>query len=192
MVNKRHASLAPAALLFCALVAPSARGSEIKIAVAGPMTGSSAAFGAQMRDGAAAAVEVLNASGQLPDNAKTILSVADDACDPRQAVAVANKLTTERILLVVGHFCSSSSIPASDIYAKLASSRCSSTPQLTEHGLETVFRICGPTTNREPLPPSTFTRIIASRKSRCWTTRGLLAGGLSTWLKPGFIDWDGR
>lgn len=130
MVNKRHASLAPAALLFCALVAPSARGSEIKIAVAGPMTGSSAAFGAQMRDGAAAAVEVLNASGQLPDNAKTILSVADDACDPRQAVAVANKLTTERILLVVGHFYSSSSIPASDIYAKLASSRCYQARQL--------------------------------------------------------------
>lgn len=67
MVNKRHASLAPAALLFCALAAPSARGSEIKIAAAGPMTGSSAAFGAQMRDGAAATVEVLNASGQLPD-----------------------------------------------------------------------------------------------------------------------------
>ncbi|WP_258763174.1 branched-chain amino acid ABC transporter substrate-binding protein [Bradyrhizobium arachidis] len=146
MVNKRHASVAPAALLFCALVAPSARGTEIEIAVAGPLTGSSAAFGAQMRDGAAAAVEVLNASGQFPDNAKIILSVADDACDPRQAVAVANKLTTERILLVVGHFCSSSSIPASDIYSEagiVQVSPSSSTPQLTERGLEAVFPICG-------------------------------------------------
>ncbi|WP_283811949.1 branched-chain amino acid ABC transporter substrate-binding protein [Bradyrhizobium nanningense] len=110
------------------------------------MTGSSAAFGAQMRDGAAAAVEVLNVSGLLPDNAKVVLSVADDACDPRQAVAVANKLTTERVLLVVGYFCSSSSIPASDIYAEagiVQVSPGSSTPQLTDRGLETVFRICG-------------------------------------------------
>ncbi|MDA9431833.1 ABC transporter [Bradyrhizobium sp. CCBAU 51627] len=146
MVNRRPASVAGAALLFCALAGPSARGSEIKIAVADPMTGSSAAFGAQMRDGAAAAVEVLNVSGLLPDNAKVVLSVADDACDPRQAVAVANKLTTERVLLVVGHFCSSSSIPASDIYAEagiVQVSPGSSTPQLTDRGLETVFRICG-------------------------------------------------
>nr|WP_249786799.1 branched-chain amino acid ABC transporter substrate-binding protein [Bradyrhizobium sp. NBAIM32] len=99
-----------------------------------------------MRDGAAAAVEDLNAWGLLPDNAKVILRVADDACDPRQAVAVANKLATERVLLVVGHFCSSSSIPASDIYAEagiVQVSPGSSTPQLTERGLKTVFRISG-------------------------------------------------
>jgi len=146
IANTQRASVASAAILFCALAAPLARGSEVKIAVAGPMTGSSAAFGAQMRDGAAAAVEDLNASGLLPDNAKVILRVADDACDPRQAVAVANKLATERVLLVVGHFCSSSSIPASDIYAEagiVQVSPGSSTPQLTERGLETVFRICG-------------------------------------------------
>ncbi|RXH36659.1 ABC transporter [Bradyrhizobium nanningense] len=146
MVNMRAASLASAALLFCALASPSTRGSEIKIAVAGPMTGSSATFGAQLRDGAAAAVEAINASGLLPDHVNVVLSVADDACDPRQAVAVANKLATERVLLVVGHFCSASSIPASDIYAEagiLQVSPGSSSPRLTERGLKTVFRICG-------------------------------------------------
>ncbi|WP_245471259.1 branched-chain amino acid ABC transporter substrate-binding protein [Bradyrhizobium genosp. SA-3] len=144
MLNGRYAFAASAALLFCAL-ASAARGSEVNIAVAGPMSGSSAAFGEQMRVGAAAAVEALNASGLLPDT-KVILSVADDACDPKQAVAVANKLTTERVRLVVGHFCSSSSIPASDIYAEagiVQLSPGSSNPQLTERGLETVFRICG-------------------------------------------------
>ncbi|MDA9523361.1 ABC transporter [Bradyrhizobium sp. CCBAU 11434] len=144
MLNGRYASAASAALLFCAL-ASVARGSEVNIAVVGPMSGSSAAFGAQMRDGAAAAVEALNASGLLV-NTKVILTVADDACDPKQAVAVANKLTTERIRLVVGHFCSSSSIPASEIYAEagiIQVSPGSSNPQLTERGLETVFRICG-------------------------------------------------
>ncbi|MDA9463089.1 branched-chain amino acid ABC transporter substrate-binding protein [Bradyrhizobium sp. CCBAU 53415] len=144
MLNGRYASAASAALLFCAL-ASAARGSEVNIAVAGPMSGSSAAFGLQMRDGAAAAVEALNASGLLPDT-RVILSVADDACDPKQAVAVANKLTTERVRMVIGHFCSSSSIPASDIYAEagiVQVSPGSTNPQLTERGLQTVFRICG-------------------------------------------------
>ncbi|WP_271597580.1 branched-chain amino acid ABC transporter substrate-binding protein [Bradyrhizobium sp. CCBAU 45384] len=146
MVNRRNASVASVALLFCALTGPSAHGIEIKIEVADPTTGNSAAFGAQMRDGAAAAVEVLNASGLLPDNAKVILGVADDGCHPRQAVAVANKLTIERVLLVVGHSCSSCSIPASDTYAEagiVQVSPGSSTPQLTERCLETVFRIGG-------------------------------------------------
>ncbi|SFQ05877.1 branched-chain amino acid transport system substrate-binding protein [Bradyrhizobium sp. Ghvi] len=144
MLNARYASAASTALLFCAL-ASVARGSEVNIAVVGPMSGSSAAFGAQVRDGTAAAVEALNASGLLLDT-KVILSVADDACDPKQAVAVANKLTTERVRLVVGHFCSSSSIPASEIYAEagiIQVSPGSSNPQLTERGLKTVFRICG-------------------------------------------------
>jgi len=144
MLNRCCASAASAALLFCAL-ASVARGAEVNIAVAGPMSGSSAAIGAQMRDGAAAAVEALNASGLLLDT-KVILSVADDACDPKQAVAVANKLATERVRLVVGHFCSSSSIPASEIYAEagiIQVSPGSTNPQLTERGLASVFRICG-------------------------------------------------
>ncbi|WP_271593200.1 branched-chain amino acid ABC transporter substrate-binding protein [Bradyrhizobium sp. CCBAU 65884] len=109
------------------------------------MSGSSAAFGLQMRDGAAAPLVALNASGLLPDT-RMMLSVADDPCDPSQAVAVANKLTTERVRLVIGHFCSSSSIPASDIYADagiLQVSPSSANPQLTEPGLQIVFQICG-------------------------------------------------
>ncbi|MCC8942546.1 branched-chain amino acid ABC transporter substrate-binding protein [Bradyrhizobium sp. Arg62] len=144
MLTGRYASAASAALLFCAL-ASAARTSEVNIAVAAPMSGSNAAFGAQMRDGAAAAVEALNASGLLPDT-KVIFSVADDACDPKQAVAVANKLTIDRVRLVVGHYCSSSSIPASDIYAEagiVQMSPGSTNPQLTDRGLATVFRICG-------------------------------------------------
>ncbi|MGY3196925.1 branched-chain amino acid transport system substrate-binding protein [Bradyrhizobium sp. USDA 4509] len=144
MLGRRHALAASAALLFSAL-ASTTRASDVNIAVAGPMSGSSAAFGAQMRDGTAAAVEALNASGQLPDS-KLILTVVDDACDPKQAVAVANKLSAERVRLVVGHFCSSSSIPASDVYDEagiLQMSPGSTNPRLTERGLKTVFRICG-------------------------------------------------
>jgi len=135
---------ASAAILCCALVS-AASAADVSIAVAGPMSGSSAAFGKQMRDGATAAVDALNASGLLADT-RIVLSVVDDACDPKQAVAVANKLTIDRVRLVVGHFCSSSSIPASDIYAEagiIQISPGSTHPRLTERGLKTVFRICG-------------------------------------------------
>ncbi|WP_409190529.1 branched-chain amino acid ABC transporter substrate-binding protein [Bradyrhizobium sp. RDM4] len=136
--------LAAAALLSLAL-SSSARARDVYIAIAGPMTGSTAALGAQIRDGAAAAVDSINASGLLPDT-RLILRIADDACDPKQAVAVANRLTSDGIKLVVGHFCSSSSIPASDIYAEagvVQISTGSTNPRLTERGLTTVFRICG-------------------------------------------------
>ncbi|UFW71330.1 branched-chain amino acid ABC transporter substrate-binding protein [Bradyrhizobium sp. WU425] len=136
--------LAAAALLSVAL-SSSARAKDVYIAIADPMTGSTAALGAQIRDGAAAAVDSINASGLLPDT-RLILRIADDACDPKQAVAVANRLTTDGIKLVVGHFCSSSSIPASDIYAEaevIQISPGSTNPRLTERGLTTLFRICG-------------------------------------------------
>ncbi|OSI35698.1 branched-chain amino acid ABC transporter substrate-binding protein [Bradyrhizobium canariense] len=136
--------LAAAALVSLAL-SSSARSKDVYIAIAGPMTGSTAALGAQIRDGAAAAVDSINASGLLPDT-RLILRIADDACDPKQAVAVANRLTSDGIKLVVGHFCSSSSIPASDIYAEaevIQISPGSTNSRLTERGLNTLFRICG-------------------------------------------------
>ncbi|OSI71079.1 branched-chain amino acid ABC transporter substrate-binding protein [Bradyrhizobium canariense] len=136
--------LAAAALLSLAL-SPSAGAKDVYIAIAGPMTGSTAALGAQIRDGAAAAVDSINASGLLLDT-RLILRIADDACDPKQAVAVANRLTSDGIKLVVGHFCSSSSISASDIYAEaevIQISPGSTNSRLTERGLTTLFRICG-------------------------------------------------
>ncbi|WOH75688.1 branched-chain amino acid ABC transporter substrate-binding protein [Bradyrhizobium sp. NDS-1] len=136
--------LATAALLSL-ILSSSARAKDVYIAVAGPMTGSTASLGAQIRDGAAAAVDSINESGLLPDT-KLILRIVDDACDPKQAVAVANRLITDGIKLVVGHICSSSSIPASDISAEaevLQISPGSTNPRLTEHGLITLFRICG-------------------------------------------------
>ena len=46
------------------------------------------------------------------------LSIGDDACDPKQAVAVANKFVSDGVVFVAGHFCSGSSIPASTVYTE--------------------------------------------------------------------------
>lgn len=118
---------------------------EIKIAVVGPMTGQYASFGAQMQAGAEQAVEDLNAKGGVMGQ-KLKLLIGDDACDPKQAVAVANKLASQGVVLIAGHFCSGSSIPASKVYEEegvLQISPASTNPKLTEEGGDNVFRVCG-------------------------------------------------
>jgi branched-chain amino acid transport system substrate-binding protein len=117
----------------------------IRVATAGPMTGQYAAFGTQMRTGAEQAVTDLNAAGGVLGR-QLALEVGDDACDPRQAVSVANQLAGRRVAFVAGHFCSGSSIPARDVYAEegvLQISPASTNPRFTDEGKWNTFRVCG-------------------------------------------------
>ena len=108
-----------------------------------------AAFGEQLRRGASMAVEDINAAGGV-NGQKLELVIGDDACDPKQATAVANKMVSDKVAFVAGHFCSGSSIPASDIYKEakiLQITPASTNPKLTDDaaakGNTTVFRTCG-------------------------------------------------
>ena len=92
---------------------PAPAGNEIVIGVAGPMTGDLAAFGEQLRRGAEQAVADLNAEGGVLGK-KLRLVIGDDQCDPKRAVQVAQQLIADGAVFVDGHFCSGSSIPASD------------------------------------------------------------------------------
>lgn len=119
---------------------------DVKIGVAGPMTGASAAFGEQYMKGAQAAADAINKAGGI--NGEQIKLVAgDDACEPKQAVAVANRLVDQdKVIGVVGHFCSSNTIPASEVYADagvIMITPGSTNPQVTERGMDAVFRMCG-------------------------------------------------
>ncbi|MGI9475777.1 MAG: branched-chain amino acid ABC transporter substrate-binding protein [Hyphomicrobiaceae bacterium] len=134
-----------AAALAMALTGP-AWAAEITIATVGPMTGKYKSFGAQMKAGAAQAVADINAAGGV--NGKQLkLVVVDDACDPNQAFRAANKLATDKVALVAGHFCSGSSIRAADVYADagiVQISPASTNPRLTdERAGPNVFRVCG-------------------------------------------------
>ncbi len=118
---------------------------QTKIAVAGPITGADAIFGAQLRFGVEQAVEDINASGDILGK-KIVLSVGDDAADPKQGVSVANKFVGDQVSFVVGHFNSSVTMPASEIYSEnniLEITPGSTNPQITERGLELIFRTCG-------------------------------------------------
>jgi len=118
---------------------------DLKIATVGPMTGQYAVFGQQMKAGAEQAVADINAAGGVMGQQLELI-VGDDACDAKQAVAVANRLVGEEVVFVAGHFCSGSSIPASDVYEEediLQISPASTNPKLTEAGKPNVFRVCG-------------------------------------------------
>ncbi|WP_086487602.1 branched-chain amino acid ABC transporter substrate-binding protein [Thioflexithrix psekupsensis] len=118
---------------------------NIVIAVNGPMTGSYATFGHQMKLGAEKAVEDINAAGGVLGKQIT-LEIGDDACDPKQAVAIANQMASRGAVLIAGHFCSGSSIPASKVYEEegiVQISPASTNPKLTDEGGPNVFRVCG-------------------------------------------------
>jgi branched-chain amino acid transport system substrate-binding protein len=119
---------------------------DVTIGLAAPMTGSSAAFGEQFRVGAEQAVADINAKGGVKGE-KLTLMIGDDACDPKQAVAVANQFAAAGVPFVAGHFCSGSSIPASHVYAEegiVQISPGSTNPDLTDKRPgEGIFRVCG-------------------------------------------------
>ena len=116
---------------------------DVLIGMAAPMTGKNAWFGEQMERGAAQAVADLNAAGGVLGQQLELITV-DDYCDPEQAVAAAQKLVSEGVIFVAGHFCSHAAIPASAIYEAggvLLISPASINPMLTELGRANVFRV---------------------------------------------------
>ncbi len=117
----------------------------IKIGIAGPMTGDQAKMGMDFRNGVTLAVEEWNSRGGVLGK-KIELLIGDDQRDPKQAVSVANKFVTQGVAGVIGHFNSSCSIPASDVYNRAGIpmiSPGSTNPQLTEKGYYGIFRVCG-------------------------------------------------
>ena len=118
---------------------------DILIATAGPVTGQYAIFGEQMVRGAEMAIADINAAGGVLGE-QLVLEIGDDACEAKQAVAVANQMVNKGVVFMAGHFCSSTSIPASEVYNEegvLQISPASTNPLLTEQGFDNVFRTCG-------------------------------------------------
>jgi branched-chain amino acid transport system substrate-binding protein len=138
-------NLLVAAAVGLTMVGAASVSAEILIATAGPFTGRNIFRGEQIQQGAELAVADINAKGGVLGQQVRLL-LADDACDPEQAAAVAKKLAGDGVVFVAGHVCSHSSIPASKIYEKegiLMISPASTNPKLTDEGGDNVFRVCG-------------------------------------------------
>ena len=118
---------------------------DIRIAVAGDMTGANAWFGEQYQRGTELAVADLNAKGGVLGQ-RVELIVGDDACDPEQAVALARKLASDDVVFVAGHFCSHASIAAAKVYeeAGILHDRAElGERQADRRRGPNVFRVCG-------------------------------------------------
>jgi branched-chain amino acid transport system substrate-binding protein len=132
------------ALLFSLCLTLPAQ-AEILIGVAGPFSGQNAAFGNELRVGAAAAIAEVNAKGGINGENLTLLE-GDDGCDAKRALDVARMFQSRDVQMVVGHFCSSASLAAETVYTAagiLMLNPSVTSSDLTSKGFWNVFRLTG-------------------------------------------------
>ncbi|MFZ2219003.1 MAG: branched-chain amino acid ABC transporter substrate-binding protein [Rhodoferax sp.] len=145
--GKKEEAAAPAAAAPAAApAAVEAPSAVVKIGHVGPISGAIAHLGKDNENGARMAIEELNAAGVVIDGQKVTLELMaeDDAGDPKQGTAVAQKLVDAKVAGVVGHLNSGTTIPASKIYFDAGVPQVSpsaTNPKYTRQGFKTTFRL---------------------------------------------------
>ena len=136
--------------IACALVAASglswAQDQVVRIGHVGPVSGPIAHLGKDNENGARLAIEELNARGVSIGGKKVRfeLIAEDDAADPKQGTAAAQKLVDAKVSGVIGHLNSGTTIPASKIYSEAGVPQISpsaTNPKYTRQGYKTAFRV---------------------------------------------------
>ena len=132
------------ALAFCGTAA--AQEQLITIGHSAPTSGQIAHLGKDSENGARMAIDEANAKGPTLDGKKVkfVLMAEDDAADPKQGTAVAQKFVDSKVNGVIGHLTSGTSIPASKIYSDAGIPQISSAatnPKYTQQGYKTTFRV---------------------------------------------------
>ncbi len=118
---------------------------QVKFGMAGPITGPSAATGAQMKNGVDQAAADINAAGGILGQ-KITVEYGDDVSDPKQGVSVANKFAADGVKFVIGNYNSGVTIPSSEVYQEngiLEITPASTNPTVTERKMWNIFRVCG-------------------------------------------------
>jgi branched-chain amino acid transport system substrate-binding protein len=182
---------------FVALLTPfmSSAQAEILIGVAGPMSGQNAGFGEQMKRGAQAAVDQINQDGGINGEQLALVS-ADDSCDARRAVAVAQDFISQDVRFVVGHFCSGAAQAAAETYAKadiVMVAPSASNPKLTDENHWNVLRLAARDDAQADAALARITADVPSAKIAVVTdgTPGMAAligkfsGAAAITIKPG-------
>jgi branched-chain amino acid transport system substrate-binding protein len=146
---KAQHKLVCAAIATAFVVGAPAYGQEqvVKIGHVGPISGNIAHLGKDNENGAVMAIDELNAKGVTIGGKKVKLELIkeDDAADPKQGTAAAQKLVDAKVNGVVGHLNSGTTIPASKIYSDAGIPQISpsaTNPKYTQQGFKTAFRVC--------------------------------------------------
>ena len=118
----------------------------VKIGHVAPMSGGQAHYGKDNENGVRMAIEDLNTQGVTIGGKKIKFEIAaeDDAADPKQGTAVAQKLCDAKVAGIVGHLNSGTTIPASKIYNDCGIPHitgAATNPNLTKPGYKTTYRI---------------------------------------------------
>ncbi len=118
----------------------------VKIGHVAPTSGGIAHLGKDNENGARMAIDELNAKGTTIGGKKVKfeLLAEDDAADPKQGTAAAQKLVDSKVNGVIGHLNSGTSIPASKIYSDAGIPQISpsaTNPKFTRQGYKTTFRV---------------------------------------------------
>lgn len=150
-----------AALAVCTACLPSAATERLQIGLGAPLSGIDSGYGRQLRLGVEEAVRDINADGGFLGRQGEVV-LGDDAGDPKKGVNVARRFVSSGIKLVVGHFSSAVTVPASAVYGEakaLDIAPAAEAPVLTERGFTTVFRTCG----REDQQAAVAARFLGDR-----------------------------
>jgi branched-chain amino acid transport system substrate-binding protein len=146
----RNKTVARGVALGCALaavgVSASAQDMVVRIGHVAPVSGAQAHYGKDNENGARMAIDELNAKGVMigGKKAKFELVAEDDAADPKQGTAAAQKLCDAKVNGVVGHLNSGTTIPASKIYSDCGIpmiTPSATNPKLTENKYKNIYRI---------------------------------------------------
>jgi branched-chain amino acid transport system substrate-binding protein len=146
MMNKLSKKISIAVAMTFAACGGAQADQTVKIGHVAPLTGEIAHLGKDNENGARLAIEEINAKGLTINGEKITLQLdaQDDAADPRTATQVAQKLVDDKVVAVVGHLNSGTSIPASKIYSDagiVQISPAASNPAYTQQGYKTTYRV---------------------------------------------------
>lgn len=154
-------------IFLCLLFSHQSLADTIKIGIAGPFSGPYVAAGDQQWQGAIQAVDDINEQGGINGN-KLMLISADDACNPKKAEEIAKRFVkSTEIKAVIGHNCSSTTLAASGIYADanmLMITPASTTPEITAHNYNSIFRTCGTDDSQGEIAAYFITKILKAKK----------------------------
>lgn len=145
-MRKKVLSIMVTGLILIPFLFGAVSAKTLKIGSMGPLTGPYAADGNDIKNGVLTAIKVIEDQGGIPGYDKIQLFPQDTACDPKQAVAAANKLINLEVVGVIGAYCSSSTIPASatlDEEDIIMITPASTHQDVTDRGLPYMFRMCG-------------------------------------------------
>ncbi|MET9607378.1 ABC transporter substrate-binding protein [Streptomyces sp. NPDC006512] len=132
----------------------------IKIAIAGPETGTETQYGDMQFTGVKQAIKDINARGGI-DGKMVEAKEYDDGGDARQAVAVANKIVNDGVKFVIGHMASVTTQPASDIYEDegvIMITPGATDPEITARGYRLIFRTVAVDSTQDPAAGNSFAK----------------------------------